>query len=171
MSWGFLGLHFCHIYAFILSPVRIKIQGLQVSSLLNDFVNFHLLWQRAFSPEGLSEMWNEMVIDEEITFNREESAHTGTVENNASHHYLCCFFKNSFFFLTEDCPDCFGTQKKDEPNDKEKKEDEDMLTSVHHSIIETWDWGRQPGEGDFLRKPKGCKGSESGPHAPLFLRR
>lgn len=24
-------------------------------------------------------MWNEMVIDEEITFNREESAHTGKV--------------------------------------------------------------------------------------------
>lgn len=36
-----------------------------------------LTWQRAFSPEGLSEMWNEMVKDEEITFNREESAHPG----------------------------------------------------------------------------------------------
>ncbi|CAG01384.1 unnamed protein product, partial [Tetraodon nigroviridis] len=81
--------------------------------------------QRAFSPQGLSEMWNEMVIDEEITFNREESAHT------------------------EDCTDCFGTQKKDEPNDKEKKEDEDMLTSAHHSIIETWDWGRQPDESEL----------------------
>lgn len=46
-----------------------------------------------------------------------------------------------------------------------------MLTSAHHSIIETWDWGRQPGEGDFLRKTKGCKASESGPRAPLFLRR
>lgn len=92
MSWGFRGPQFCHIYAFILSPVRIKIQVLQVSCLLSNFVNFHLLWQRAFSPEGLSEMWNEMVIDEEITFNREESAHTGTVDNSASHYYLCCFF-------------------------------------------------------------------------------
>uniref|UniRef100_A0A3B5ANJ8 HECT-type E3 ubiquitin transferase n=1 Tax=Stegastes partitus TaxID=144197 RepID=A0A3B5ANJ8_9TELE len=36
--------------------------------------------------------------------------------------------------------------KKDEPNDKEKKEEEETSTSVHHSIIETWDWGRQPDE-------------------------
>lgn len=48
--------------------------------------------------------------------------------------------------LSEDCTDCFGAQKKDEPNDKEKKEEEETSTSVHHSIIETWDWGRQPGE-------------------------
>ena len=51
-----------------------------------------------------------------------------------------------FFLISEDCTDCFGSQKKDEPNDKEKKEEEDSSTSVHHSIIETWDWGRQPGE-------------------------
>lgn len=37
----------------------------------------YFLWQRAFSPEGLSEMWNEMVKDEEITFNGEETAHPG----------------------------------------------------------------------------------------------
>lgn len=37
------------------------------------------LGQRAFSPEGLSEMWNEMVKDEEITFNGEETAHPGIV--------------------------------------------------------------------------------------------
>lgn len=48
--------------------------------------------------------------------------------------------------ISEDCTDCFGTQKKDESNDKEKKEEEETSTSVHHSIIETWDWGRQPGE-------------------------
>lgn len=78
-KWGFLGPQHCHICTFILSPVRIEIQGLQISSLLDKIVNFHLFWQRAFSPEGLSEMWNEMVVDEEITFNREESAHTGTV--------------------------------------------------------------------------------------------
>lgn len=48
--------------------------------------------------------------------------------------------------ISEDCTDCFGTQKKDEPNDKEKKEEEETSASVHHSIIETWDWGRQPGE-------------------------
>ena len=54
-------------------------------------------------------------------------------------------FKRNFFLTRlEDC-DCFGAQKKDEPNDKEKKEEEDTSTSVHHSIIETWDWGRQPG--------------------------
>lgn len=117
-------------------------------------------------------MWNEMVIDEEITFNREESAHTGTASKSehrentiTTHSYLCCFF---FFFKTEDCTDCFGTQKKDEPNDKEKKEDEDMLTSVHQSIIETWDWGRQPGKRGFLRKAEGFQASESGPRAPLF---
>uniref|UniRef100_A0A3Q3AXX1 E3 ubiquitin-protein ligase HERC2 n=1 Tax=Kryptolebias marmoratus TaxID=37003 RepID=A0A3Q3AXX1_KRYMA len=40
----------------------------------------------------------------------------------------------------------FGAQKKDEPNDKEKKEEEETPTSAHHSIIETWDWGRQPDE-------------------------
>ncbi|XP_045543165.1 E3 ubiquitin-protein ligase HERC2 isoform X2 [Salmo salar] len=90
-------------------------------------LRFHDKWlkidlQRVFSPEGLSEMWNEMVKDEEITFNGEESAHP------------------------EDCTDCFGTQKKDESNDKEKKEEEEVSTSVHHSIIETWDWGRQPDE-------------------------
>lgn len=51
--------------------------------------------------------------------------------------------------IPEDCTDCFGTQKKDEPNDKEKKEEEETSTSVHHSIIETWDWGRQPGEEAF----------------------
>lgn len=34
--------------------------------------------QRAFSPEGLSEMWNEMVKDEEITFSGgEDAAHPG----------------------------------------------------------------------------------------------
>lgn len=70
---------FHHICTFIsCSPVRIDSE-LQLSSLFDESVNFHLLWQRAFSPEGLSEMWNEMVIDEEITFNREESAHTGKV--------------------------------------------------------------------------------------------
>lgn len=36
------------------------------------------LFQRAFSSEGLSEMWNEMVKDEEIVFNREESAYPGS---------------------------------------------------------------------------------------------
>lgn len=71
-----------------------------------------------------------------------------------THNSLCCFFLFCFF-LTEDCTDCFGTQKKDEPNDKEKKDDEDMLTSVHHSIIETWDWGRQPGKRGILRKAEG----------------
>ncbi|XP_035763485.1 E3 ubiquitin-protein ligase HERC2 [Neolamprologus brichardi] len=95
------------------------------SFTLDAQLRFHDKWlkidlQRAFSPEGLSEMWNEMVKDEEITFNGEESAHP------------------------EDCTDCFGAQKKDEPNDKEKKEEEETSTSVHHSIIETWDWGRQP---------------------------
>ncbi|KAJ0032136.1 hypothetical protein NQD34_002217 [Periophthalmus magnuspinnatus] len=97
------------------------------SFFLDAQLRFHDKWlkidlQRAFSPEGLSEMWNEMVKDEEISFSGEESAHP------------------------EDCTDCFGTQKKDEPNDKEKKEEEDSPTSVHHSIIETWDWGRQPDE-------------------------
>ena len=48
--------------------------------------------------------------------------------------------------LSEDCADCLGTQKKDDSNDREKKEDEEAVaTSVHHSIIEMWDWGRQPG--------------------------
>ncbi|XP_061744248.1 E3 ubiquitin-protein ligase HERC2 isoform X2 [Nerophis ophidion] len=87
---------------------------------------FHDKWlkvdlQWAFSAEGLSEMWNEMVKDEEITFNGEESTHP------------------------EDCPGCFGSQK-DEANDKEKKDEEEASTPVHHSIIETWDWGRQPDE-------------------------
>ncbi|KAA0712570.1 E3 ubiquitin-protein ligase HERC2 [Triplophysa tibetana] len=88
-------------------------------------LRFHDKWlkidlQRAFSPEGLCEMWNEMVKDEEIVFDREESANP------------------------EDCNDC--TQKKDDPNDKEKKEEEEAASSsaVHHSIIEMWDWGRQP---------------------------
>ncbi|KAL7832768.1 hypothetical protein SRHO_G00297860 [Serrasalmus rhombeus] len=91
-------------------------------------LRFHDKWlkidlQRAFSPEGLSEMWNEMVKDEEIVFDREESAYP------------------------EDSADCAGAQKKDECNDKEKKEEEEAsLSSVHHSIIETWDWGRQPGK-------------------------
>uniref|UniRef100_A0A3B3YFA5 HECT-type E3 ubiquitin transferase n=1 Tax=Poecilia mexicana TaxID=48701 RepID=A0A3B3YFA5_9TELE len=94
------------------------------SFTLDAQLRFHDKWlkidlQRAFSAEGLSEMWNEMVKDEEITFNGEESAHT-------------------------DCTDCFGGQKKDEPGEKEKKEDEETPTSAHHSIIETWDWGRQP---------------------------
>uniref|UniRef100_A0A3Q2Y7Y6 E3 ubiquitin-protein ligase HERC2 n=1 Tax=Hippocampus comes TaxID=109280 RepID=A0A3Q2Y7Y6_HIPCM len=89
---------------------------------------FHDKWlkidlQWAFSAEGLSEMWNEMVKDEEITFNSEESAHP-------------------------DCPGCFAGQKKDEANDKEKKDEDEAATvasaAVHHSIIETWDWGRQP---------------------------
>ncbi|XP_027882785.1 E3 ubiquitin-protein ligase HERC2 isoform X2 [Xiphophorus couchianus] len=97
------------------------------SFTLDAQLRFHDKWlkidlQRAFSAEGLSEMWNEMVKDEEITFNGEESAHT------------------------EDCTDCFGGQKKDEPGDKEKKEEEETPTSAHHAIIETWDWGRQPDE-------------------------
>ncbi|KAG9277232.1 E3 ubiquitin-protein ligase HERC2 isoform X1 [Astyanax mexicanus] len=45
-------------------------------------LRFHDKWlkidlQRAFSSEGLSEMWNEMVKDEEIVFDREESAYPG----------------------------------------------------------------------------------------------
>ncbi|XP_041862098.1 E3 ubiquitin-protein ligase HERC2 isoform X2 [Melanotaenia boesemani] len=97
------------------------------SFTLDAQLRFHDKWlkidlQRAFSPEGLSEMWNEMVKDEEVTFNGEESAHP------------------------EDCTDCFGTQKKDEPNDKDKKEEEETSASVHQSIIETWDWGQQPDE-------------------------
>lgn len=42
------------------------------------FVVFVSPPQRAFSSDGLSEMWNEMVKDEEIVFNREESAYPGT---------------------------------------------------------------------------------------------
>uniref|UniRef100_A0A3P8VEV0 RCC1-like domain-containing protein n=1 Tax=Cynoglossus semilaevis TaxID=244447 RepID=A0A3P8VEV0_CYNSE len=95
------------------------------SFTLDAQLRFHDKWlkidlQRAFSPEGLSEMWNEMVKDEEITFSGgEDAAHP-------------------------DC-DCFGAQKKDEANDKEKKEEEETSASVHHAIIESWDWGRQPG--------------------------
>ncbi|KAL1023407.1 hypothetical protein UPYG_G00040470 [Umbra pygmaea] len=97
------------------------------SFTLDAQLRFHDKWlkidlQRVFSPEGLSEMWNEMVKDEEITFNGEESA------------------------LHDDSTDCFGTQKKEESNDKEKKDEEEVSTSVHHSIMETWDWGRQPDE-------------------------
>uniref|UniRef100_A0A3Q3AY01 Uncharacterized protein n=1 Tax=Kryptolebias marmoratus TaxID=37003 RepID=A0A3Q3AY01_KRYMA len=49
------------------------------SFTLDAQLRFHDKWlkidlQRAFSPEGLSEMWNEMVKDEEITFNGEESS-------------------------------------------------------------------------------------------------
>lgn len=103
-------------------------------------------------------MWNEMVKDEEITFNGEESVHPGTAcvytllsvlwfyslteEGKGQSVNLC----TCFAFILEDCTDCFGVQKKDEPNDKDKKEEEETATSVHHSIIETWDWGRQPGE-------------------------
>lgn len=50
------------------------------------------LWQRAFSPEGLSEMWNEMVKDEEITFNGEESAHPGMALRHYSIHLPSMFF-------------------------------------------------------------------------------
>lgn len=128
-------------------------------------------------------MWNEMVKDEEITFNGEESAHPGKPLTDYSIHlpryvffaaiclrwpatvlltvyewYMSQGYNFNLFWWTrrlmseclvvisEDCTDCFGTQKKDEPNDKEKKEEEETSTSVHHSIIETWDWGRQPGE-------------------------
>lgn len=66
-----------------------------------------------------------------------------------------CFYLLFFFSILEDCTDCFVSQKKDEPNDKEKKEEEEPSASVHHSIIETWDWGRQPGE------KSGSKGNEA----------
>ncbi|MCI4375021.1 hypothetical protein PGIGA_G00104220 [Pangasianodon gigas] len=101
------------------------------SFFLDAQLRFHDKWlkidlQRAFSSEGLSEMWNEMVKDEEIVFNRDESAYP------------------------EDSADCPGAQKKDESNDKEKKEEEETsLSSVRHSMIETWDWGRQPDEGEL----------------------
>lgn len=155
LTWAFLVPKFHPICTFIpCSPVRIDSE-LQLSSLFDESVNFHLPWQRAFSPEGLSEMWNEMVIDEEITFNREESAHTGKVVHPENRSTLSgtrgSQVTASCVVSTEDCTDCFGSQKKDETNDKEKKEDEDLLTSVHHSIIETWDWGRQPGERGFPR--------------------
>ncbi|XP_058886345.1 E3 ubiquitin-protein ligase HERC2-like isoform X1 [Acipenser ruthenus] len=92
---------------------------------LNPQARFDSKWlktdlQRAFSPGGLCELWNEMVKDGEITCSGEESAQG------------------------EDSGDCLGSQKKDESNDKEKKEEEEAAASVHHSIIETWDWGRQP---------------------------
>uniref|UniRef100_A0A3P8VC28 Uncharacterized protein n=1 Tax=Cynoglossus semilaevis TaxID=244447 RepID=A0A3P8VC28_CYNSE len=53
------------------------------SFTLDAQLRFHDKWlkidlQRAFSPEGLSEMWNEMVKDEEITFSGgEDAAHPG----------------------------------------------------------------------------------------------
>lgn len=65
--------------------------------------------------------------------------------------------------ISEDCTDCFAAQKKDEPNDKDKKEEEEASTSVHHSIIETWDWGRQPGESRL-----GKCGAEA-PCQPAFI--
>uniref|UniRef100_A0A3Q3JYK4 Uncharacterized protein n=1 Tax=Monopterus albus TaxID=43700 RepID=A0A3Q3JYK4_MONAL len=57
------------------------------SFTLDAQLRFHDKWlkidlQRAFSPEGLSEMWNEMVKDEEITFNGDESAHPGMVDKS-----------------------------------------------------------------------------------------
>uniref|UniRef100_A0A3B4GKC3 Uncharacterized protein n=1 Tax=Pundamilia nyererei TaxID=303518 RepID=A0A3B4GKC3_9CICH len=63
------------------------------SFTLDAQLRFHDKWlkidlQRAFSPEGLSEMWNEMVKDEEITFNGEESAHPG-------------IYVSGFFILSE----------------------------------------------------------------------
>ena len=48
--------------------------------------------QRAFSPEGLSEMWNEMVKDEEIVFDREEHAYPG--EKHDHNEYF--FFVHKF---------------------------------------------------------------------------
>lgn len=102
MSWV-SGATILSYLSFHLSPVRIEIQGLEISYLLDKIVNFHLLWQRAFSPEGLSEMWNEMVIDEEITFNREESAHTGTALHLKNWTYMENSIKSQilllFFFL------------------------------------------------------------------------
>lgn len=146
MSSGFLGPQYCHICTFILSPVWIEFQGLQISSLLDNIVNFHLLWQRAFSPEGLSEMWNEMVIDEEITFNREESAHTGRalhpknwthMENIiTSHNYLCGF---SFFLLNRGLHRLFWNSEKGWTQWQRKERWRgcvNICTSLHH-----WDVG------------------------------
>ncbi len=115
--------------------------------------------QRAFSPEGLSEMWNEMVKDGEIVFDREESAHPGKKTRYPwilmDYNILLklASFLKAFSFLkflkcfnfSEDFADC--SQKKDDTNDKEKKEEDEVAaaTSFHHSIIEMWDWGRQPG--------------------------
>ncbi|KAG2457008.1 HERC2 ligase, partial [Polypterus senegalus] len=45
---------------------------------------------------------------------------------------------------TEDSADCSSSQRKEESNEREKKDEEEPVTSVHQSIIETWDWGRQP---------------------------
>ncbi|XP_039600637.1 E3 ubiquitin-protein ligase HERC2 isoform X1 [Polypterus senegalus] len=92
---------------------------------LNAQARFDSKWlktdlQRAFSPDGLCELWNEMVKDGEIACSGEEIAQT------------------------EDSADCSSSQRKEESNEREKKDEEEPVTSVHQSIIETWDWGRQP---------------------------
>lgn len=118
-----------------------------------------------------------MVKDEEITFNGEETAHPGRTRI-----YICSLLSVTVWvwqgggtvimsmsalaaFILEDCTDCFGAQKKDEPNDKDKKEEEETSTSVHHSIIETWDWGRQPGES----RPDECGAAAPGQPAVTLV--
>ncbi|MGH0142689.1 UNVERIFIED_CONTAM: hypothetical protein FKN15_076572 [Acipenser sinensis] len=99
-----------------------------------------------------------MVKDGEITCSGEESAQADAYPcEYLSFHIIpvnpplanppplnTLSFKRALLAFPEDSGDCPGNQKKDESNDKEKKEEEEAAASVHHSIIETWDWGRQP---------------------------
>ncbi|XP_038616113.1 E3 ubiquitin-protein ligase HERC2 [Tachyglossus aculeatus] len=85
--------------------------------------------QLAFTRDGLCGLWNEMVKDGEIVYTGVELAQNGELPPRK-----------------DDGTECPSGTKKEDPSDKEKKEEEELPAPTYRakSIVESWVWGRQP---------------------------
>ncbi|KAM9593553.1 E3 ubiquitin-protein ligase HERC2 isoform 4-T5 [Morphnus guianensis] len=87
--------------------------------------------QLAFTRDGLCGLWNEMVKDGEIVYPGTELTQSGELPPRK-----------------DDSTECQTASKKEEQNDKEKKDEEETPVPTYRakSIVESWVWGKQPGE-------------------------
>ncbi|PKU46171.1 e3 ubiquitin-protein ligase herc2 [Limosa lapponica baueri] len=87
--------------------------------------------QLAFTRDGLCGLWNEMVKDGEIVYPGTELTQSGELPPRK-----------------DDSTECQTASKKEEQNDKEKKDEEETPLPTYRakSIVESWVWGKQPGE-------------------------
>ncbi|XP_077868707.1 E3 ubiquitin-protein ligase HERC2-like [Saccoglossus kowalevskii] len=107
--------------------------------------------QAAFTKDGLSRLWNELVKDGEIT-----TSNSDTVVNcvgvparkGETGHYYCgmrvlsCSCCDGHCGPNNGC-NCSPCQKLDK-EEKEHKDDEDKRPPPAMALIESWTWGKQP---------------------------
>ncbi|XP_077983839.1 E3 ubiquitin-protein ligase HERC2-like [Glandiceps talaboti] len=107
--------------------------------------------QAAFSKDGLSRLWNELVKDGEITAGNTDSVINCVgvpARKGETGHYYCGMKVLSCSCCDGHCgPDngcnCPPCQKLDK-EEKERKEEEERRPPSALSLIESWTWGKQP---------------------------